>query len=65
MAEPSVGALLPCNVVLRQQDGRTIVEAMDPGAVLGVIESSAIKPIALEARERLFRVIESLESESK
>jgi len=63
--EPSVGALLPCNVVLREQDGRTIVEAMDPGAVLGVVESAAIEPIALEARERLVRVIESLESESK
>ena len=63
--EPSVGALLPCNVVLREQDGRTIVEAMDPGAVLGVVESSAIEPIALEARERLLRVIDSLESESK
>jgi uncharacterized protein (DUF302 family) len=63
--EPSVGALLPCNVVLREQDGRTIVEAMDPGAVLGVVESAAIEPIALEARERLLRVIESLESESK
>jgi uncharacterized protein (DUF302 family) len=63
-AEPSVGALLPCNVVLREQDGRTIVEAMDPGAVLGVVESSAIEPIAREARERLLRVIESLESES-
>jgi uncharacterized protein (DUF302 family) len=63
--EPSVGALLPCNVVLREQDGRTIVEAMDPGAVLAVVESSAIEPIALEARERLLRVIESLESESK
>jgi uncharacterized protein (DUF302 family) len=65
MAEPSVGALLPCNVVLREQDGRTIVEAMDPKAVLGVVESSAIEPIAREARERLLRVIASLESESK
>jgi len=65
MAEPSVGALLPCNVVLREQDGRTIVEAMDPGAVLAVVESAAIEPIAMEARERLLRVIASLESESK
>ena len=64
-AEPSVGALLPCNVVLREQDGRTIVEAMDPRAVLGVVESSAIEPVAREARERLLRVIESLELESK
>ena len=63
--EPSVGALLPCNVVLREQDGRTIVEAMDPGAVLTVVESSAIEPIAREARERLLRVIASLELESR
>ena len=63
--EPSVGALLPCNVVLREQEGRTIVEAMDPGAVLAVVESSAIEPIAREARERLLRVIASLELESK
>ena len=65
MAEPSVVALLPCNVVLREHDVRTIVEAMDPGAVLGVVESSAIEPIAREARERLLRVIASFESESK
>ena len=63
-AEASAGALLPCNVVLREQDGRTIVEVMDPGAVLGVVESPAIEPIAREARERLLRVIASLELES-
>jgi uncharacterized protein (DUF302 family) len=63
-AEPSAGALLPCNVVIRDQDGQTIVEAMDPAAVLGVVESTAIEPIAREARERLIRVIASLASES-
>lgn len=60
-AEPSAGALLPCNVVLREQDGRTVVEAMDPGAVLGVVQSPAVEPIAREARERLLRVIAALE----
>lgn len=63
-AEPSAGALLPCNVVIRDHDGQTIVEAMDPAAVLGVVESTAIEPIAREARERLIRVIASLASES-
>jgi uncharacterized protein (DUF302 family) len=64
-ADPSAGALLPCNVILREQEGQTIVEAMDPGAVLGVVQSSSIEQVALEARGRLLRVIASLNSESK
>jgi uncharacterized protein (DUF302 family) len=60
-AEPSIGALLPCNVVLREADGRTIVEAMDPAAVLRLAGSPTIEPIAREARERLLRVIDSLQ----
>jgi uncharacterized protein (DUF302 family) len=59
-ADPSIGALLPCNVVLREQNGRTVVEAMDPVGVLGLIQSSTIEAVAREARERLGRVIASL-----
>ncbi len=61
-AEPSVGVLLPCNVVLRQEGADTIVEAMDPLAVVGIAESIEVKNVAAEARERLGRVIASLES---
>ena len=61
-AEPSVGVLLPCNVVLRQDGADTIVEAMDPLAVVGIAESIEVKNVAAEARERLGRVIASLES---
>ena len=63
-AEPSAGVLLPCNVVIREHGGQTIVEAMDPAAILGVVQSTAIEPIAREARERLLRVIASLALES-
>jgi uncharacterized protein (DUF302 family) len=63
-ADSSVGVLLPCNVVLREHDGRTIVEAMDPGAILGIANSSAIEPVAREAQERLLRAIQSVSSES-
>lgn len=62
-AEPSVGVLLPCNVVLRQEGADTIVEAMDPLAVVGIAESIEVKNVAAEARERLGRVIASLESD--
>ncbi len=61
-ADASVGALLPCNVVLRADGSDTIVEAMDPQAALGIVESPEVEPVAREARERLIRVISSLES---
>jgi uncharacterized protein (DUF302 family) len=59
-AEPSIGAMLPCNVVLREVDGGTVVEALDPRAALGIASSPLVEPIANEARERLGRVIASL-----
>lgn len=60
-ADPSIGALLPCNVVLRDDEaGETVVEAMDPRAVMGLVENPAVEAVAAEAEERLRRVIESL-----
>lgn len=60
-ADPSVGALLPCNVVLREDGPETIVEAMDPMAALGIVQSVAIRAVAEEARARLERAIDALE----
>ncbi len=59
-ADPSIGALLPCNVVLRDDAGETVVEAMDPRAVMGLVANPAVEAVAVEAEERLRRVIESL-----
>ncbi len=61
-ADPSVGALLPCNIVLRADGDGTIVEAMDPDAALGLVEAVGVRPVAQEAGERLRRVIDSLEA---
>ncbi len=58
--EPQIGALLPCNVVVRVEAGRTIVEIMDPEAVLQLAGRPEIGPIAKEVRERLERVLASL-----
>jgi uncharacterized protein (DUF302 family) len=58
--EPQIGALLPCNVVVRQgADGKTVVEFMDPDAVLGLVGRPEIAPIAAEVRARLARVLQS------
>ena len=61
-ADPSVGALLPCNVVIRTDGDRTVVEALDPRAALGLIESAEIAAVAEEARERLVRVVQMVEA---
>ncbi len=59
--EPQIGALLPCNVVVRQDDsGRTRVEIMDPNAVLQLVQRQEITGIAEEVRARLERVLASL-----
>ena len=58
---PSVGALLPCNVVLRADGDGTIVEAMDPAAAMS-IGGEALAEVAGEARARLERVIAALEA---
>ncbi len=63
-ADPSIGALLPCNVVLREDGGETIVEAMDPDAALGIVDNAAVTAVAADARERLQRVVASLEVEA-
>lgn len=59
--EPSIGALLPCNVVLRASNGSaTIVEIIDPAAALDIAGSPGIAPIAAEAGERLRRVLDAV-----
>ena len=60
-AEPSIGLLLPCNVVVREDDeGKVQVEFMDPGAVLGLVDNADIAPLAGEVRSRLERVMAAL-----
>jgi uncharacterized protein (DUF302 family) len=60
-ADPSVGALLPCNVVVRAQDeGTTVVEAMDPDVMMSVADSAELKEVAVDARERLAAALDSL-----
>jgi uncharacterized protein (DUF302 family) len=61
-ADPSVGALLPCNVVLRADGDGTIVEAMDPLAALGIVQTAAVHAVAEEAAARLRRAVAALQS---
>lgn len=59
--EPQIGALLPCNVVVREDAaGKTLVEFMDPNAVLQLVERAEVAAIAAEVKSRLERVMASL-----
>lgn len=60
-AEPRIGALLPCNVIVRVDPaGKTLVEIMDPQAVLQLVDRPEIAAIAAQVRERLMRVLAAL-----
>ncbi|WP_404347552.1 DUF302 domain-containing protein [Phycicoccus jejuensis] len=65
LAEPSIGLLLPCNVVVRAlDDSTTLVEALDPGIMVGLTHNDAMAPVASEAGERLQAALASLSERS-
>jgi uncharacterized protein (DUF302 family) len=60
-AEPSVGLLLPCNVVVRAVDAEiTVVEAMDPATMVALTGNEALGPVAAEAGQRLAAALSAL-----
>jgi len=61
-ADPDVGALLPCNVVLRQEGDSVAVRIIDPGVMLGLVDAAGVHEAGAEARTKLLRVVEALAS---
>ena len=60
-AEPDIGMLLPCNVVVREEEnGKVTVSFLDPGIMVKLVSNSDVHGVANEARARLMRVKESL-----
>ena len=60
-AEPSIGLLLPCNVVVRAVDGdRTRVETIDPDIMVSVTGNPDLRAVATEARTRLTAALHAL-----
>jgi uncharacterized protein (DUF302 family) len=60
-AAPEVGVLLPCNVTVSVEGGRTVVRAMNPQSVLGVIGNAGLAPVGEEVGSALRRVVAACE----
>jgi uncharacterized protein (DUF302 family) len=58
--EPCVGALLPCNVVVREVGGKVQVDALDPGLMVSMTSRDELAPVAAEARRLIGETLTAL-----
>jgi len=61
-ADPNIGLLLPCNVVVREEEKGVAVAFMDPAAVLGLVQRDDLSELGNEVRSKLERVRDALRS---
>jgi uncharacterized protein (DUF302 family) len=59
-AEPELGALLPCNVIIYDREGTTQVAAIEPQTMLSVVGNEELDRIAGRVREDLSRVVDQV-----
>ena len=57
-AEPDLGTLLPCNVVVYQRDGQTHISAIDAERMLSIVGNDSLASVAAEVRGKLAAVVE-------
>ncbi len=64
-AEPSIAAVLPCNVVVRSAgESSTVVEAFDPDAMMGLADNEALHKVASDAKQRMKAAFAALDGMS-
>jgi uncharacterized protein (DUF302 family) len=65
-AEPDIGLMLPCNVVVYEEaPGRSVVEAVAPLAALGVVDNPELEDVAQQADRRLQAAMAAVEERAK
>jgi uncharacterized protein (DUF302 family) len=57
-AEPDLGVLLPCNVVIFQRGGETRVSAINPERMLSIVDNDELAPVAADVKARLRTVVD-------
>ncbi len=63
-SEADIGLLLPCNVIVYQDDDETVVAALDPATMVDLTDNPDLETIANDARARLERVIDWMSKEA-
>ncbi|HMU42822.1 MAG TPA: DUF302 domain-containing protein [Ignavibacteriaceae bacterium] len=58
--EEELGLLLPCNVIVYEKDGKSIVSIFDPMVMAQIIENPSMRGVAEEVKEKLLRVLEAI-----
>ncbi len=61
-AVPEVGVLLPCNVTVSVEGGTTVVRAMDPEGVMGLLDAPVLAEVGADIGARLRRVVDAFRS---
>lgn len=60
-AEDKIGLMLPCNVIVQEkEEGQIDVSAVDPVVSMMGVKNDGLKPVAIEVRDKLKKVIEAL-----
>jgi uncharacterized protein (DUF302 family) len=59
-AEEDIGLMLPCNVVIYEKEGKTILDIIKPSSAMGMVENKALKKIAAEVEAALAQVFDSI-----
>lgn len=59
-AEKEIGLLLPCNVIIYDDKGKTFVSAIMPTAAMGVVDNPSLRKIAQEVEEKLKKIVDNI-----
>ena len=59
-AERDIGLLLPCNLIIYETGGQTVVAAIVPTVAMSIVENEKLHGIALQVEEKLKKVIDSI-----
>jgi uncharacterized protein (DUF302 family) len=59
-ADPTIGLLLPCNVVVRREEDHVLVQAVDPAVLVSVTDTPELRAVADEATQRLDAALAAL-----